>query len=73
MYCVCMYPSEVAHEVRTCTLHSAIFVTSGYPNKTAELSTEDLTGRVLLIVSAVVQLLVWTVAFAAAAHGIFGL
>ena len=48
-------------------------VTSGNSNETAEVSTEGFTGRVLLIVSAVVQLLVWTVAFAAAAHGILGL
>ena len=50
-----------------------MLLTSGNPNETADLSTEGITGRVLLIVSAVVQLLVWTVAFAAAAHGILGL
>ena len=50
-----------------------LLFTSGNSNETAELSTEGFTGRVLLIVSAVVQLLVWIVAFAAAAHGILGL
>ena len=48
-------------------------LTSGTYNETFELSANGFTGRVLLIVSAVVQLVVWTVAFAAAAHGILGL
>ena len=51
----------------------SLLLTSGNSNETAELSTKGFTGPVLLIVSAVVQLVVWTVAFAAAAHGIPGL
>ena len=50
-----------------------MLLTSGTYNETFELSADGFTGRVLLIVSAVVQLVVWTVAFAAAAHGILGL
>ena len=51
----------------------SLLLTPGNPNETAEWTTEGFTGLVLLIVSAVVQLLVWTVAFATAAHGILGL
>ena len=40
---------------------------------TSGLSVEGITGRVLLILSAVIQLLVWTVTFAAVAHVLLGL
>lgn len=40
---------------------------------TPGLSAEGITGRVLLILSAVIQLLVWTVTFAAVAHVLLGL
>ena len=56
-----------------CTFCYSLLFTSGNPNETAELTTEGFIGHLLLVVSAVVQLLVWTVAFAAAAHGILGL
>ena len=37
------------------------------------MSAKGITGRVLLILSAVIQLLVWTVTFAAVAHLLLGL
>ena len=40
---------------------------------TPEMSAEGITGRALLILSAVVQLLVWTVTFAAVARVLLGL
>ena len=47
--------------------------TPGDSTDTPQLSTEGITGRVLLILSAVLQLLVWTVAFVVVAHRILGL
>ena len=48
-------------------------LTSGASTDTPEVSAEGFNGRVLLILSAVIQLLVWTVAFVAVAHRILGL
>ena len=72
MYCVLCTLVKWLH-MKYCTFCYSLLLTSGKPNATDELTTEGFTGLVLLIVSAVVQLLVWTVAFAAAAHGILGL
>ena len=47
--------------------------TSSDSTETLGLSVDDFNGRVLLILSAVLQLLVWTVAFVAVAHRILGL
>ena len=47
--------------------------TSSDSTDTPQLSAEGFTGRVLLILSAVIQLLVWTVAFVVVAHRILGL
>ena len=47
--------------------------TSSDSTDTPELSVEGFTGRVLLILSAVIQLLVWTIAFVVVAHRILGL
>ena len=47
--------------------------TSGGSTDTPQLSAEGFSGRVLLILSAVLQLLVWTVAFVVVAHRILGL
>ena len=47
--------------------------TSGDSNDTPQLSAEGFSGRVMLIVSAVIQLLVWTFAFMVVAHRILGL
>ena len=48
-------------------------LTSGAFTDTPELSAEGFSGRVLLILSAVIQLLVWTVAFVAVVRRILGL
>ena len=48
-------------------------LTSGASTDTPGLSAEGFNGRVLLILSAVIQLLVWTVAFVAATRRILGL
>ena len=47
--------------------------TSSDSTDTPQLSAEGFSGHVLLILSAVIQLLVWTVAFVVVAHGILGL
>ena len=47
--------------------------TSGGSTDTPQLSAEGFNGRVLLILSAVIQLIVWTVTFAAVAHVLLGL
>ena len=48
-------------------------LTSGNSSDTAGLSAEGITGRVLLILSTIIQLLVWTVMLAAVTHNILGL
>ena len=52
---------------------STITHTLDISTDTPGLSAEGITGRVLLILSAVIQLLVWTVAFVAVACRILGL
>ena len=49
---------------------SPLLLTSGGSTDTPKLSAE---GHVLLILSAVIQLMVWTVTFVAVAHRILGL
>ena len=46
--------------------------TSGGSTDTPQLSAEGFSGRVLLVLSAVTQLLVWTVAFVVVARRILG-
>ena len=49
-----------------------LLLLSGDFTDTPKMSAEGVTGRVLLILSAAVQLLVWTVTFAAVVHVLLG-
>ena len=60
------------HKVSNYIFCYLLLLPSGDFTDTAGLSAEGITGRVLLILSAVVQLLVWTVTFAAVARVLLG-
>ena len=61
------------HRVSNCIFCYLLLLPSGDFTDTSEMSAKGITGRVLLILSAVIQLLVWTVTFAAVAHLLLGL
>ena len=55
-----------------CRVSDFVLPSDGFTD-TPGLSVEGITGRVLLIFSAVIQLLVWTVTFAVVARFLLGL